>query len=82
MLPRATFDAPRDIVDLGCGTAMVTALLRARWLDARGRRHRQLAAMIDRDRVALPGATWELDDLAAWTLPVPVDLIVSNAALQ
>jgi precorrin-6B methylase 2 len=24
MLARATFDAPRDIVDLGCGTATVT----------------------------------------------------------
>jgi hypothetical protein len=33
MLVRATFDAPRDIVALGCGTAMVARFC-ARWLDA------------------------------------------------
>ena len=35
LLARVTLEAPRDIVDLGCGTGTVTALLQARWPKAR-----------------------------------------------
>jgi trans-aconitate 2-methyltransferase len=61
---------------------MVTALLRARWLVARVVGVDNSPAMIDRERVALPVATWELDDLTARTPPVAVDFMVSNTALQ
>jgi len=82
LLARVTVEEPQHIVDLGCGTGTVTALLRARWPDAHVVGIDNSQPMLERARNAVPDVTWELNDLAKWKPPAPVDLIVSNAALQ
>jgi trans-aconitate 2-methyltransferase len=82
LLARVKLEAPRHIVDLGCGTGTVTALLRARWPDAQIIGVDNSEQMLDRARTALPNVAWELCDLAEWTPATPVDLLVSNAALH
>ena len=82
LLARVAIDAPQDIVDLGCGTGTVTALLRARWPAARIVGLDSSKAMLERARAALPEVEWELADLAHWAPATPVDLLLSNAALH
>lgn len=82
LLARVALEAPRDIVDLGCGTGSVTALLRARWPAARIVGVDSSQPMLERARAALPDVTWELADLANWAPAAPVELLVSNAALH
>jgi trans-aconitate 2-methyltransferase len=82
LLARVTVEEPQHIVDLGCGTGTVTALVRARWPGAQVVGIDNSHPMLERARNAVSDVTWELNDLAQWTPPVPVDLIVSNAALQ
>lgn len=82
LLARVALETPRHIVDLGCGTGTVTALLRARWPGAQIVGVDNSQAMLERARAALPDVAWELDDLAQWKAAAPVDLLVSNAALH
>jgi len=82
LLARVTLETPRQIVDLGCGTGTVTALLRARWPGAQIVGVDNSQAMLERARATLPDIAWELDDLAKWKAAEPVDLLVSNAALH
>jgi trans-aconitate 2-methyltransferase len=82
LLARVTAEAPRRIVDLGCGTGSVTALIRARWPEAEIAGVDNSEPMLARARAAVPGVTWELADLARWSPVVPPDLLVSNAALH
>ncbi|HSV67060.1 MAG TPA: trans-aconitate 2-methyltransferase [Mycobacteriales bacterium] len=79
--------APDVVVDLGCGVGELTATLADRWPAARvtglDSSEEMLAAAVaviaDRDR---PGLRFELGDLAGWRPAEPVDVLVSNAALQ
>jgi trans-aconitate 2-methyltransferase len=82
LLARVSAEAPRRIVDLGCGTGSVTALVRARWPDAEVAGVDNSEPMLARARAAVPGVAWELADLARWSPVVPPDLLVSNAALH
>lgn len=75
---------PATIVDLGCGPGHLTRVLRARWagatihgVDSSPEMIATASADNDDDR-----ATYELADVAAWSTPEPVDLIVSNALFQ
>jgi trans-aconitate 2-methyltransferase len=74
----------RFIVDLGCGPGNVTRTLADRWPAA-------LVLGIDRSvemleaatKLAMPGRMeFALGDLATWDTPRPIDLLVSNAAMQ
>lgn len=77
-------DEPATIVDLGCGPGHLAPVLRGRWPEATIHGVDSSPDMIDKasadnsdDRV-----TYELADVATWTSPGPVDLIVSNALFQ
>ena len=75
---------PATIVDLGCGPGHLAAVLRDRWPAATIHGVDSSPDMIDRANAdnADDGVTYELADVAAWTSPGPVDLIVSNALFQ
>ena len=74
---------PELVVDLGCGPGQLTASLADRWPNATIIGIDSSPAMIERaaehrsERV-----TFELEDLRAWRPDRPVEVIVSNAALQ
>jgi trans-aconitate 2-methyltransferase len=75
---------PRTIADLGCGPGNLTASLLARWPDALVVGVDSSPAMLEQAAPqTVPGRlTFVLEDLARWEPGDPVDLIVSNAALQ
>jgi trans-aconitate 2-methyltransferase len=84
LLERVHLEAPRTIVDLGCGTGELTADLLKRWPKAFVKGIDSSEEMI---RVAKtytrPGELeFELGDLTKWNPSEPVDLLFSNAALQ
>jgi trans-aconitate 2-methyltransferase len=74
---------PKTVIDLGCGPGNLTATLADRWPDAQ-------VIGIDSDNNMLqaaskeqrPNLRFEHGDLATWQPAQPVDVIVSNAALQ
>lgn len=81
---RIDADAPRGVVDLGCGPGNLTAALARRWPAAQVRGLDSSAEMIERARAdhRLPNLGFELADAGAW-LPEPgIDVVVSNAMLQ
>src|SRR5947209_667421 len=74
----------RRIADLGCGTGSLTRTLAERWPAARvvgvDRSPEMLARAVP---LARPGRLEFVQaDLADWSPGEPVDLLVSNAALQ
>ena len=82
LLARVDLDAPKRIVDLGCGAGASTAPLVARWPQADVLGIDTSPAMLDKARVAVPGARFEEADVATWAPDAPVDLLFSNATLQ
>jgi trans-aconitate 2-methyltransferase len=82
LLARVPLDAPRDVIDLGCGTGAVTALIKDRWPDAHIVGIDTSAAMLERAHSSLAGVAWQAADIATWAAPAPIDLLVSNAALH
>ncbi len=87
LLARVPAEAPRAVLDLGCGPGNLTALLADRWPGATVTGVDSSPEMIEAAR-AVPGVTWEVGDLREWARPdplalrAPVDVIVSNATLQ
>lgn len=76
--------APRTVADLGCGSGELTATLLDRWPDATIWGVDSSAAMLAKaatyarpDRLVFVEA-----DLAEWTPPAALDVIVANASLQ
>ncbi len=86
LLDRVRADAPRTVVDLGCGTGDLTALLALRWPEARVLGIDSSADMVARaPRDA--GVEFSVGDVRDWCAgsgPAhdPVDVLVSNAVLQ
>lgn len=74
----------RLIADLGCGPGNLTQLLAERWALSQVIGVDSSTEMLAQARpLALPGKLEFVQaDLASWTPPAPLDLIVSNAALQ
>ena len=71
---------PGEVVDLGCGPGTLTLELASRWPNARVVGVDSAPEMIE----ATPsrGAEFVLADLRNWSPERPVDVLVSNAALQ
>ena len=85
LLARVGLEAPRVVIDLGCGAGNVTQCLRARWPDAKGTHIIGVDAspeMLARAHKTEPSAEWVLADIGTWQPEAPVDLIFSNAALH
>ena len=87
LLARVDAEAPRTVVDLGCGPGNLTALLARRWPGAAVTGVDSSPQMVEQAR-ATDGITWEVGDLRDWVRPdplalrAPVDVLVSNATLQ
>lgn len=75
-------DAPRRIIDLGCGPGNSTAVLAARWPGAEIVGLDSAQAMIDKARKDAPERSFLLGDIASWQPEAPYDLVFSNAAMQ
>ncbi|MGI3785556.1 MAG: methyltransferase domain-containing protein [Janthinobacterium lividum] len=83
LLARVGAEAPRVVVDLGCGPGALTAGLAERWPTAEVTGVDSSPAMIEAARQHTgPRVSFVLDDLVSWRPRRPVDVLVSTAALQ
>src|SRR2546423_7412912 len=83
LVHRIAVEAPARVVDLGCGPGNVTASLLGRWPGATVHGIDSSAEMIDRaTALAGPRLTFSRHAIEDWRPDAPVDVIVSNAALQ
>jgi trans-aconitate 2-methyltransferase len=83
LIDRVAASAPHRVIDLGCGAGTLTALLAARWPDARIDGLDSSAEMIDAaSALAGPRLGFRVGDIAEWQPGADADVIVSNAALQ
>jgi len=84
LLARVRIEQPDFIADLGCGPGNLTRTLAERWPGARVVGVDSLREMLERARLLAMAARLDfaLADIASWSPEKPVDLIVSNAALQ
>ncbi|MGP9693126.1 trans-aconitate 2-methyltransferase [Brachybacterium sp. AOP25-B2-12] len=81
LLARVGASAPRTVADLGAGPGTLTALLARRWPEATVTAVDASPEMVARAR-EVPGIDALLADLRTWEPPTPVDVLVTNAALQ
>jgi trans-aconitate 2-methyltransferase len=85
LIARIPLDAPRSIVDLGCGAGNVAQWLARRWPQAEIEGVDGDAAMLARARDATAGDArfrWTLAELSDWRTDTPRDIVYSNAALH
>lgn len=74
---------PLHVVDLGCGPGNLTRILPERFPGARVVGLDSSPEMVDRARAQdVAGVRFEVADLRGWKPSEPVDVLVSNAALQ
>jgi trans-aconitate 2-methyltransferase len=81
LLARVGAEAPRRVVDLGCGPGNLTVLLSSRWPAADVLGVDSSPEMIER-AASLDGARFETGDVRTWAPEGPVDVLVSNATYQ
>lgn len=74
--------SPERILDLGCGTGLMTALLAGRWPRASVTAIDAAPGMVARARQRLPGRNIHVADIACLAHNPVFDLVVSNCALQ
>lgn len=84
LLDRVRADAPRTVVDLGCGPGRLTATLLDRWPGASVEGVDSSPEMISAaaDRVVPGRLSFVHGSLLDWAPVEPVDVVVSNATLQ
>jgi trans-aconitate 2-methyltransferase len=81
LVGRIPAEKPSQIVDLGCGDGSLTATLAERWPAAAIEGIDSSPDMLAK-AAPRPGLTFRLGNIADWRPAQPVDVIVSNAALQ
>ncbi len=82
LLARIPLEAPKRVVDLGCGPGNSTTLLRARWPDATIDGVDLSSEMLEDARASAIAARFIQADVTRWTPDAPYDVIYSNAAMQ
>jgi trans-aconitate 2-methyltransferase len=82
LVNRIGADAPDTVVDLGCGPGNLTELLAHRWPGARVEGFDSSPEMIEKARAIGGRVSYHVADLREWHPSEPVDVLVSNAALQ
>jgi trans-aconitate 2-methyltransferase len=84
LLSRVRLEAPRRVVDLGCGPGELTAALLARWPGARVLGVDSSPEMLHKAQaLAVPGRLdFVAGDLAGYRPDEPQDLVVANASLH
>lgn len=83
LVSRVRTHRPSRIVDLGCGPGQLTASLAQRWPTATIEGLDSSVEMVDRAAEhAGQRVSFRVADIATWSPAGPVDVIVSNAALQ
>lgn len=84
LVARIGTDAPRSVVDLGCGPGDLTVDLARRWPGAAILGIDSSAEMIAAARGGekRPGVSFTVADLRDWQPDAPVDVLVCNAVLQ
>src|SRR5690242_4464869 len=84
LLAQVKADAPKRVVDLGCGTGDLTLALAERWPAAEVLGVDSSEAMLEeaRQKHTVPGVQFLAADLARFEPPGPVDVLFSNAALH
>lgn len=80
LVARIGADAPRRVVDLGCGPGQLTSTLRRRWPDARVEGVDSSPEMVAAARAA--GVDARVADVREWAPADDVDVVVCNAVLQ
>jgi trans-aconitate 2-methyltransferase len=83
LMTRVTVETPTLVVDLGCGAGNLTQRLGRRWPSATVVGVDSSAEMIDAStQFASSRVRFHHDDLRCWRPDRPIDVLVSNAALQ
>jgi len=83
LLARVGAEAPRRVVDLGCGPGNLTALLAKRWSTADVLGVDSSPEMVERARQGeFTGVRFEAGDVRSWEPAEPVDVLVANATYQ
>jgi trans-aconitate 2-methyltransferase len=84
LMARVDAEAPRRVVDLGCGEGALTASLAQRWPDASVTGVDSSATMLAAAAAhAMPGRVeFTAGDVSDWEPGGPVDVVVSNAVLH
>ena len=83
LLSRIGADAPRRVVDLGCGPGGLTARLKATWPEAQVEGVDSSPQMIEAAAsLAAPGLTFRVGDALAFEPAADLDVLVSSATLQ
>lgn len=82
LLNGVPLDAPRTVVDVGCGPGNSTELLVERYPDVAVSGFDSSAEMLVAARKRLPGVTFRQASAETWTPSAPPDLIFANAVFQ
>jgi trans-aconitate 2-methyltransferase len=83
LVGRIAAEAPRRVVDLGCGPGNLTALLAERWSDADVLGLDSSPEMVERARqTGFAGVRFESGDVRSWEPAEPVDVLLANATYQ
>jgi len=82
LLACVPLSAPARAIDLGCGPGNSTALLAARWPDARIEGLESSLEMLARARTSGLRAHWIEGDVESWSPASHYDIIFSNATLH
>ena len=82
LLQGVPLPAPRTIIDLGYGTGDLTRTIAAFWPGAVVTGLDSLPDMLAQARAQSGRVHWKEARIETWSLPAPVDVIYSNAALH